>query len=121
MLSQQSRGFGVREILGPALELLESPDTWVRAGAAAALGILGSEEAVPLLAACIQDKEVWVRREAVIALLRIDSPEAIPALQKALEDEDWEVRLCAAAAARSLRPLLLAGFGMTGSRETMRA
>jgi HEAT repeat protein len=64
---------GTKEMVGPLARGLHHPDASVRAGAATALGALGSSagDAVPELRAALDDPEASVREAAAAALRRI--------------------------------------------------
>jgi HEAT repeat protein len=66
-------------------------DALVREAAAAALGAIGDERALPAILAACEDKP-QVRRRAVLALAPFDGPEVGAAIERALTDRDWQVR-----------------------------
>lgn len=70
------------------LKELDSTDAEVRREAAAALGELEEEEAVPQLADLVYDDDVSVRLAAVLALGTIGGAEAKEALEQCLGDPD---------------------------------
>ena len=63
-----------------------------RRSAAAALGRLGSEAAVPPLVGALEDEWEWVRVDAAAALGRIGGLQAAAGLVGALRDANWNVR-----------------------------
>jgi HEAT repeat protein len=71
---------------------LEAQGVSIRGDAAAHLGYLGSEEAVPDIARLLTDDNQLARLQAAGALGRIGSPSAVPALLEILDDDDREVR-----------------------------
>ncbi len=85
---------------------LEKPG--IRYWAALALGELGPEarDAVPALAAALNDERPEVRREVLIALARVgaEAHAAVPAIAKQLADEDESVAHAAAFALGSIGP-----------------
>ncbi|OWK43585.1 HEAT repeat domain-containing protein [Fimbriiglobus ruber] len=95
------------KLLGPAPEvvdglirrLLEDDSAWIREGAAAALGQLGSAAvaAGPSLLRAAQTGETAVRLQAVRAMVMIQPPEAVAAFSTALQDADPEIRKIASA------------------------
>ena len=74
----------------PALiEALQDREWWLRAGAASALGCMGTEaqEAASALAAALQDDSEWVCRNAADSLGNMGRvPAVVPALAHALDD-----------------------------------
>jgi HEAT repeat protein len=82
--------------------LAVDPDASVRTAAAAALGILGGDEAPASLLDATVDPEVHVRRSAVKALGAFDDPATSRALDDRTEDEDRETALRAAEALLAL-------------------
>ena len=71
--------------------------------AVAALGLLGDERAVPVLAEHLaNEKDPNLRFQITKALGWIKSPKAVPALEKALKDEDGHVRNGAAMALKGI-------------------
>jgi hypothetical protein len=78
--------------------LRKDEDRDVRWRAEAALGQLGSAEAVTTLLQKLTDEDSGVRGCAAAALGQIGSAEAVTPLVQALKDEDSDVRWCAAAA-----------------------
>jgi HEAT repeat protein len=80
------------------LKALEHQNSYVRRSAAAALGELGSEAAIPGLLQALEHQNSYVRRIAAEALGKLGSEAAIPGLLKALEDQNSYVRRIAAAA-----------------------
>ena len=94
---------GIAECHGGAVHRLavvlgSDSDAAVRAGAAAALGIVGGGNAPPELPSATGDAEVQVRRAAVKALGSFDDPSSCEVLDERTEDEDREVALRAAEA-----------------------
>jgi HEAT repeat protein len=89
-------------VLDRVHEYLESDEVWTRIGGIDALGTLGDERGVSVIAQRLNDEAEAVRREAVIALLRIGSPSARPTLERVADDDDWEVRVYAAEALKRL-------------------
>jgi HEAT repeat protein len=72
----------------------EAGDALVRESAAAALGAIGDQRALPAILVAVDDKPN-VRRRAVLALAPFDGPEVDAAIEKALTDRDWQVRQAA--------------------------
>jgi len=64
-----------------------------RREAAASLGQLGLDAAVPPLVVALDDKWEWVRVEAAVALGKIGGPTAAAGLVGAIRDPSWTVRL----------------------------
>jgi HEAT repeat protein len=84
------------------IPLLADKRAWVREHAALRLGVLGSEEAAPVLAAVLRgDGSPWVRVRAAEALGRIGMADSVRPLADALGDEDPNVQ-CAAMQALAL-------------------
>jgi HEAT repeat protein len=81
-----------------AVVLDSDSDDRVRAAAAAALGILGGDEAPAGLVRAAVDPDVHVRRSAVKALGSFDDPASGEPLAERTEDDDREVALRAAEA-----------------------
>ena len=75
--------------------------------AIAALGEIGSEEAVSTIARELKDDSWNVRLDAVQALGKIKSAEVIPSLIEALEDEQFYVSYAAAEALSELGPMAI--------------
>jgi len=71
---------------------LESPRVDVRLHATAALGKLGSKNAVPALSKCLMDNDPRVRRSAIQSLGLIADQTCVNPLILALKDEDPQVR-----------------------------
>ncbi|WP_255449117.1 HEAT repeat domain-containing protein [Anabaena sp. YBS01] len=69
----------------------------MRSSAAVALGIIGTEVAIPGLLELLKDSESNVRSSAVNALVRIGTEAAIPGLLELLKDSESNVRSSAAA------------------------
>ena len=89
----------------PALiEALNDPDEPVRCAAALALGQLQAKEAIPALAACLDDESGWVRQSVADALALMGET-AIPSLVQALGDERDGVRVRAAYALNKIRSM----------------
>jgi hypothetical protein len=86
--------------------LASDPDPQVRTAAAAALGIVGGENAPSQLLHAATDPSVHVRRSAVRALASFDDPTTGDVLVVSAEDEDRETAIRAAEAllALSRRP-----------------
>ncbi len=82
---------------------LESEYPETRAKAAAELGRLGDDAAVPRLARTLGDPEPRVRRAAAMALGSLRQRKATLALVKALADSDMNVRAAAAYALGEIR------------------
>ncbi len=83
------------EAVEPLCELVANhTDSLVREAAVAALGAIGSEDALPTILAATTDIAT-VRRRAVISLAPFDGPEVDEALQRATTDRDWQVRQAA--------------------------
>jgi HEAT repeat protein len=82
---------------------LESNDVTVRSDAAHALGKMGDEAAVPVLARALQDADEYVRKSAVTALCRVSGPAAAEALRAALTDRSEQVVLLAVRGLRDIR------------------
>lgn len=106
---------GALELTGDLRRALGADDIpEIRAGAAAALGRLGSPVALPeLLAAAAPDEPSGVRAAALRALGRIGDPEALPALVRALGDDT----VVADVAARSLVEIGPAGVAALRARS----
>jgi HEAT repeat protein len=84
------------------IPLLADKRAWVREHTALRLGMLGSEEAAPVLAAMLRaDGSPWVRMRAAEALGRIGMPDSAAPLADALADADTNVQ-CAAMHALAL-------------------
>lgn len=82
----------IREAAEEALAKIGSA-TWARANAAKALGLIGTESAVPLLVKQLKDPNSTVRLRVVRALSRIGDPRAARPLAGLLaSEEDGEVR-----------------------------
>ena len=79
-------------------EALQGEDASVRWRAAEALGLIGSEQAIPALTTALQHEKAFVRQRAAEALGKIGSAQAILALTTALQHEDASVRWPAAEA-----------------------
>ncbi len=73
---------------------LHHSDPLCRESAVAALGSVGSDEALPPILEAMNDKPA-VRRRAVLALASFEGPEVDSALEQALSDRDWQVRQAA--------------------------
>jgi HEAT repeat protein len=73
-----------------AVVLDTDSDAGVRTAAAAALGILGGEDAPAALRRAAADPNVHVRRSAVKALGSFDDPTAVQTLDESTEDDDRE-------------------------------
>ena len=89
------RGWAARELAGRAeskklvgrlIALAKSPDAHRRQGAAEALGLIKSPEAVPALTALLTDRDRWVRTKAAEALkeMRDVAKDALPAMLRAV-------------------------------------
>lgn len=78
--------------------LASDREAHVRTAAAAALGIVGGDDAPPALVHATTDPEISVRRSAVKALGSFDDPETGETLEASAEDDDREVALRAAEA-----------------------
>jgi hypothetical protein len=72
----------------------EHRDALAREAAVAALGALGTPDALPVILSACNDKPA-VRRRAVLALAPFDGPAVDAALESALQDRDWQVRQAA--------------------------
>ena len=84
---------------------VDSPDPVARRQAIHALGAIGSEEAVPALAAILtDDPDREMRGEASLALVKIGpaARAAVPALARSLSDPEPHVRMNAAVALHRL-------------------
>jgi HEAT repeat protein len=91
----EDRGAAVHRVA----EVLDSDsEGTVRTAAAAALGIVGGEDAPPPLVRATTDPKVNVRRSAVKALGSFDDPKIGATLEASTEDDDREVALRAAEA-----------------------
>jgi HEAT repeat protein len=93
------------EVVAKLVRTLERDrDARARARAAEILGTLAAVQAVPALAAALEDKDSGVRATAAGALLRIGEPanDAMPALHKALLDRDGTTVWNAAGALRNM-------------------
>ncbi len=95
--------------LGPSaipslVKALDNRNPDIRAGAAAALGLIGSDSAPVVQALTKALKDRRIRAEAALALWRIDPdvPRAVPALLQALRDPDPELRAQAAYCIREM-------------------
>jgi HEAT repeat protein len=87
----------------PAFEVLDTDsDARVRAAAAAALGILGGDDAPAALRRATTDPDLHVRRSAVRALGSFDDPTSGQTLNERTEDEDRETAIRAAEALLAL-------------------
>jgi len=84
------------------LELLKSPEPWVRTTVAEALARQKRKEAIPAIAAMLDDDSAAIREKAVGALAGFPR-ETIPALLRASADPDPIVRAKATAALRNTR------------------
>lgn len=78
--------------------LASDSDAPVRRAAAAALGIVGGEDAPAALLGAMSDADVHARRSAVRALGSFDDPTAAGTLSECVEDEDRETAIRAAEA-----------------------
>jgi hypothetical protein len=74
---------------------LEDPDRIVRWASASALGLMGSERAIPALATALGDQEPLVQGAAARALAELD-PESVEALVGVLTDRNPDARVHAA-------------------------
>jgi len=70
---------------------LQSPDVWVRIGAAQALITAEVPQAIPALAAALGDPDVEVRAAAAEGLGWPDNAAGVAPLLGAVEDRDWHV------------------------------
>jgi HEAT repeat protein len=77
------------------LKELTSPDTERRRVAAAALGELEEEDAVPRLAELVYDDDIDVQLSAIQALGEIGGAEARECLELCMDDEEEAIRLAA--------------------------
>jgi HEAT repeat protein len=91
------RRWGQRAV-GQLVPLLAHASGAARRGAAATLGLTGSQEAVLPLLAVLSDASVTVRLEAARSLGLLGDPRALPGLAGALRDPDHLVRGYAAEA-----------------------
>jgi HEAT repeat protein len=102
--------------------VLESDsDATVRTGAAAALGIVGGDDAPASLVRATTDADVRVRRSAVKALGSFDDPETGATLEASAEDDDREVAIRAAEALLKLADRPRAASGAQARLETSSA
>jgi HEAT repeat protein len=85
-----------------AVALDADSDPRVRAAAAAALGILGGDDAPAALRRATTDEDVHVRRASVKALGSFDDPRTGQTLDECTEDEDRDTALRAAEALLAL-------------------
>jgi HEAT repeat protein len=85
------------------LEALKDKKVSVRARAAAALGQLKAEAALPALLEALKDNNVSVRDRAATGLGQLKAEAALPALLEALKDKEAFVRARAAAALGQLK------------------
>lgn len=96
----------------PVLQLIEDENADAREGVARALGIIGSERAIPALIKLTGDSDVSVREHAIIELGRIGSSDAVEPLISLLNDNVEYVTVEAAIAlgrigdSRAVEPLL---------------
>lgn len=90
---------------------LEDPDSGIRQAAVRALGIHGSPEDAPAIAALLTDEQALTRAEAARALQKLHNPRVIPSLierTRPREEADAEVRAAAADALGQYRdPVVL--------------
>jgi hypothetical protein len=97
-----------REIFAKAVKLLKFGQTIeyyepAKGDAVAALGLLGDEQAVPILVEHLaNEKDAELRFRIIKALGWINSRKAVPALEKALKDDDLHVRNGAALALKGI-------------------
>ncbi|MBD2740177.1 HEAT repeat domain-containing protein [Coleofasciculus sp. FACHB-1120] len=82
---------------------LKHQDSQVRERAIYALGLIGSEIAIPALLEAVRDKDACIRMRAASALYRIGDESAIFILLQALKDKDSHVRRRAAEALEDTR------------------
>ncbi|MEN8376401.1 MAG: HEAT repeat domain-containing protein [Gemmatimonadota bacterium] len=85
------------------MDLLQSPEAGVLAGAARLVGELRLRQAASRLAQLNDHPEASVRVAATTALGSLSSSEGIEALRRALSDDDRDVRVAAARGLGSLR------------------
>jgi tetratricopeptide (TPR) repeat protein len=79
-----------RAAIGPALELLDSPDQLLRARGAEALGTSRARSAADRLALLAADRSLWVRVAASNALGAIGDPRGLALLKRLAEAPDSE-------------------------------
>jgi hypothetical protein len=97
-----------REIYAKAVKLLKFGQAIeyyepAKGDAVAALGLLGDEQAVPILIEHLaNEKDAELRFRIIKALGWINSRKAVPALEKALKDDDLHVRNGAALALKGI-------------------
>ncbi|MDO9043803.1 MAG: HEAT repeat domain-containing protein [Methanobacteriaceae archaeon] len=75
----------------PLIDVLDSPNKYVRMGAAKALGVIGDSKAIEPLIKTLKDDNKWVRRDASGALAQMGT-DAVEPLINILSDDDWKVR-----------------------------
>lgn len=100
---EAARAIGLRKgPVGPLAEALTAEgDPTVREAILTALTLIGGDETVRALSACLRSEDAGLRNGAVDILRTL--PEAVlPHLPGLLEDEDTDVRILAAELARSL-------------------
>jgi HEAT repeat protein len=106
------------EALGVLVDRLRNdPELVVRAGAAIALGKIGSDEAVPHLLAALDDPAPQVRWRSTLALGRIGDRRATSTLLELLRSDDRSLRACAADALGRLGDPAVADAIWTASKE----
>ena len=87
--------------LVPMIKMLKDPDWWVRERAVIALGSMGSENIVPILANLLNIKELaYVTAQS---LGEIRHPSAIPYLLKSLTSDDPDTRMMVMSALEKLQ------------------
>jgi HEAT repeat protein len=90
------RALGSPVVRGDLVAALHEPDPFVRAEAARSLGVVGSADEVPALAAVLsRDMTGDVRIQAAYALGRLGEDDAVPALVAALDDPHESVAFAA--------------------------
>jgi hypothetical protein len=91
-----------RRALGPLVRALEDSNVEVRARAAEALGVLGSERAVEPLLEALRGPSELVRERAAKALGMLGDRRAVEPLRQALADPDRYVKAAAAQALKQI-------------------
>jgi HEAT repeat protein len=99
------------------LNLLNSPDAGVRAGAAEALGYLRAYSAGPALLTLLDDDAQSVRREAAMSLAWCGNRDAVPVLLGCLDDIDWTVRQAAWVALTNLTGMSFTFDGLATTED----
>jgi len=93
-----------RTVTVALVDALESPDTYIRTGAATALGSLCDPAALPvLIGRARRDRSTDVRLAALLALGEIEDPASTSCCRELLKDPNRYVRYCAAATLKKLR------------------